>query len=131
VNETNKGKLELDHLTGSISLNIDNEISSLSSKALSKGDKELVDPTRQNSINVELLCKDGSIEMITLSGLSVFRILRFRLPNLIAFLKEYQGLVLIVFESNSRLTRIESKAFSSLQSILIPSSEEILGSECF
>jgi hypothetical protein len=39
----------------------------------------------------------------------------------------------ITFESNSRLTRIESKAFSfsSLQSKLIPSNVEILGSECF
>jgi hypothetical protein len=39
----------------------------------------------------------------------------------------------IKFESNSRLTRIESEAFygSSLQSILIPSNVEILGSRCF
>jgi hypothetical protein len=39
----------------------------------------------------------------------------------------------ISFESNSRLTRIESSAFSpsSLQSILIPSNVEILGSKCF
>jgi hypothetical protein len=39
----------------------------------------------------------------------------------------------ITFESNSRLTRIESEAFSesSLRSILIPNSVEILGSKCF
>jgi hypothetical protein len=39
----------------------------------------------------------------------------------------------ITFESHSRLTRIESFAFSfsSLQSILIPSNVEILGSRCF
>jgi hypothetical protein len=39
----------------------------------------------------------------------------------------------IFFESNSRLFRIESDAFanSSLQSIVIPSSVEILGSSCF
>jgi hypothetical protein len=39
----------------------------------------------------------------------------------------------ITFESNSRLTRIESEAFygSSLQSILIPKNVEILGSKCF
>jgi uncharacterized protein YuzB (UPF0349 family) len=39
----------------------------------------------------------------------------------------------ITFESNSRLTRIESYAFneSSLQSILIPKNVEILGSSCF
>jgi hypothetical protein len=39
----------------------------------------------------------------------------------------------ISFESNSRLIRIESYAFSysSLQSILIPCSVEILGSQCF
>jgi hypothetical protein len=39
----------------------------------------------------------------------------------------------ITFESNSRLTQIESKAFSnsSLQSILIPRNGEILGSNCF
>jgi hypothetical protein len=39
----------------------------------------------------------------------------------------------ISFESNSRLLRIESDAFSrsSLQSIVIPSSVEILGSSCF
>jgi hypothetical protein len=39
----------------------------------------------------------------------------------------------ISFESNSRLTRIESNAFSdsSLQSIVIPSTVQILGSSCF
>jgi hypothetical protein len=39
----------------------------------------------------------------------------------------------ISFESNSRLTRIESEAFSysSLESILIPFDIEILGSSCF
>jgi hypothetical protein len=39
----------------------------------------------------------------------------------------------ITFESNSQLTRIESKAFSSssLQSIVIPRNVEILGSSCF
>jgi TPR repeat protein len=39
----------------------------------------------------------------------------------------------ISFESNSRLIRIESDAFSesSLQSIVIPMSVEILGSSCF
>jgi hypothetical protein len=57
--------------------------------------------------NVELLCSNG-----------------FTWPESRSF---------IVFESNSRLIRIESKAFygSSLQSILIPSNVEILGSECF
>jgi hypothetical protein len=40
---------------------------------------------------------------------------------------------LIVIESNSRLTRIESAVFyqPSLQSILIPSNVEIRGSSCF
>jgi hypothetical protein len=39
----------------------------------------------------------------------------------------------VTFESNSCLTRIESFAFSfsSLQSILIPSNVELLGSKCF
>jgi hypothetical protein len=39
----------------------------------------------------------------------------------------------ITFESNSRLTRIESEVFykSSFQSILIPGNVEILGSSCF
>jgi hypothetical protein len=39
----------------------------------------------------------------------------------------------ITFESNSRLTRIESEAFreSSLQSILIPKSVELFGPRCF
>jgi hypothetical protein len=39
----------------------------------------------------------------------------------------------VTFGSNSTLTRIESEAFyqSSLQSILIPSHVEILGSKCF
>jgi hypothetical protein len=39
----------------------------------------------------------------------------------------------MIFESNSRLVRIESKAFSYslLQSILIPRNVEILGSKCF
>jgi hypothetical protein len=46
---------------------------------------------------------------------------------------ECKSLSSITFESNSRLTRIESKAFygSSLQSILIPKNVEILGSSCF
>jgi hypothetical protein len=44
-----------------------------------------------------------------------------------------KSLLWITFESNSRLTRIESDAFSysSLQSILIPRNVEILESECF
>jgi hypothetical protein len=43
------------------------------------------------------------------------------------------SLLSITFESNSRLTRIEPGTFScsSLQSILIPSNVEILGSACF
>jgi hypothetical protein len=44
-----------------------------------------------------------------------------------------KSLLSITFESNSRLTRIESNAFSrsSLHSILIPQNVEILGSRCF
>jgi hypothetical protein len=44
-----------------------------------------------------------------------------------------ESLFSITFESNSRLTRIESSAFSSssLQSILIPRNVEILESRCF
>jgi hypothetical protein len=44
-----------------------------------------------------------------------------------------QSLSSIIFESNSRLTRIESELFSSssLQSIIIPRNVKILGSECF
>jgi hypothetical protein len=44
-----------------------------------------------------------------------------------------ESLSFITFESNSRLTRIESSAFScsALQSIVIPSRVEILGSNCF
>jgi hypothetical protein len=47
--------------------------------------------------------------------------------------EECLALSSITFEANSRLTRIESKAFSKLllQSILIPRSVEILYSECF
>jgi hypothetical protein len=48
-------------------------------------------------------------------------------------LKDLWPLRFILFESNSRLTRIESEVFpdSSLQLILISRSVEILGSECF
>jgi predicted metal-binding protein len=44
-----------------------------------------------------------------------------------------ESLSSITFESNSDLTRIESRAFydSSLSSIVIPGNVEILGSECF
>jgi hypothetical protein len=60
------------------------------------------------------------------------------IPNSIEILtfskcKNRDCLSSIVFESNSRLTRIESNAFasSSLQSIVIPSPVRILGSKCF
>jgi hypothetical protein len=44
-----------------------------------------------------------------------------------------ESLTSISFESNSRLTRIESNAFSSssLQSIVIPRGVKILDSSCF
>jgi hypothetical protein len=88
---------------------------------------------------------DGSINTVTLNALSQTAILRVWIPNSILFLKgphrpiqlglvnQRDPLKLIVFESNSCLTRIESKVFSSssLQSILIPRSVEILGSDCF
>jgi hypothetical protein len=47
-----------------------------------------------------------------------------------AYIKDY---IWIAFETNSRLIRLESSVFStsSLQSIIIPSSVEILESECF
>jgi hypothetical protein len=48
-------------------------------------------------------------------------------------LLSYSSLSAITFESNSRLTRIESKAFdqSSLSLVIIPRNVEILGSKCF
>jgi hypothetical protein len=91
-----------------------------------------------------VIVKGGSINTVTHCTLSNTEILGGWIPNSIIFLnwhrpddelgfvKEPVALQSIVFESNSRLTRIESKIFSksSLQSILIPRNVEILGSNC-
>jgi hypothetical protein len=87
----------------------------------------------------------GSINTVTLCSLKNTEILRVWIPNSIMFLnwqwetrefgfgKEHGALKSIVFESNSRLTRIEPETFSdsSLQSMVIPNNVEILGWGCF
>jgi hypothetical protein len=92
-----------------------------------------------------IVVKDGSINPVTLCTLNDSEVLRVWIPNSIVILnyhcetfldgigKEHRPLELIVFESNSHLTRIERSGFSSssLQSILIPSNVETLGSKCF
>jgi hypothetical protein len=92
-----------------------------------------------------VIVKDGSIKMATVSTLSKTGILCVWIPDSIIFLnwyrttgrtgigKESVPLKSIVFESNSRLTRIGSEILSqsSLQSILIPSNVEILESKYF
>jgi hypothetical protein len=92
-----------------------------------------------------VVVKGGSITIVTLCILGNADILRVWIPDSIIFLnwdrpvgrfgigKRYGPLESIVFESNSRLTQTESELFydSSLQSILIPSGVEILGSKCF
>jgi hypothetical protein len=92
-----------------------------------------------------LVVEGGSIKTISLCVLGNTGILSVWIPNSIMFLnwhrptdrfgirKKHDPLESIVFESNSRLTRIGSAIFydSSLQSILIPRNVEILGSSCF
>jgi hypothetical protein len=92
-----------------------------------------------------VIVKGGSINTVALSALNDSEILRVWIPDSIIILnlhrpsdcfgirKEYGSLKSIVFESNSLLTGIESEGFykSSLQTILIPSNVEILGSKCF
>jgi hypothetical protein len=92
-----------------------------------------------------VVVRSGSVEIVTLSGLKGTLISRCWIPDSIVSLnwhrravlfdqeKEYGVLKSIVFESNSRLARIESETFSnsSLRSISIPKNVEILGSACF
>jgi hypothetical protein len=92
-----------------------------------------------------IVVSGGSINTVTLCALCNPAIVRVWIPNSIIFLnkhrpivefgitKEPESLELIVFESNSRLPRIDCHEFdqSSLQSIAIPSNVEILGSYCF
>jgi hypothetical protein len=85
-----------------------------------------------------IVVRDGSIEGVALIQWDSFAttralvsesILRVR-AGCFKMSREFHS---ISFESNSRLIRIESNAFSfsSLQSIVIPSSVEILGSSLF
>jgi predicted metal-binding protein len=92
-----------------------------------------------------VVVEGGSVKTITRSVLSRAEILKMWLPNSIVILETPQDLFVkegfeedleflcIVFESNSRLTRIRWLTFStsSLQSILIPRNVEILESCCF
>jgi hypothetical protein len=76
-------------------------------------------------IDHRLIRNFSSLSCVTiLSDIEIFG------SNCFSFCKSLSS---ISFESNSRLTRIESKAFrrSSLQSIVIPRNVEILGSSCF
>jgi hypothetical protein len=89
--------------------------------------------------------RSGSINTVTHCVPSNTKILRAWIPDSIIFLnwpletlpfgigKGHGCLKWIVFESNSRLARIELQgvSFSSLQSILIPRNVEILGSRFF
>jgi hypothetical protein len=92
-----------------------------------------------------VVVESGSINTVTQCALSNSEILRAWIPASIIFLnsprstgwvsfrKEPGTLKFIAFESNSRLTQIESElfSFSPLQSILIPRNVEVVGSYCF
>jgi hypothetical protein len=92
-----------------------------------------------------IVVKEGSIKTVGISAVSDSGILEVWIPNLIVFLNGFpkvgqfgfleklRPFHSILFESNSRLTRIESNAFhkTSLQSVLIPNNVGILGSNCF
>jgi hypothetical protein len=94
---------------------------------------------------LRVVVEGGSINPVTSCTPSKTEIVRVWIPDLIIFLKfdwkagrfefleEPGALNSIVFESNSRLRRIESGAFykSSLESILIPRNIKIVGSKCF
>jgi hypothetical protein len=98
--------------------------------------------TKENPDLSAVRKRSGSIALRTLNNTQILRVW---IPHSIRFLnwhwptrpfgfgKEHRALKLIVFESISRLTRIESEAFSDLllQSIVIASNVEILGSCCF
>jgi hypothetical protein len=73
------------------------------------------------------------VKTMALSTPDSAQILRAWISNSAVLPKLHRRIESIVFESKSRLIRIESSAFSSssLRSIWIPSSVEILGSSCF
>jgi uncharacterized Fe-S cluster-containing radical SAM superfamily protein len=87
----------------------------------------------QRKINV----RSGSIEVLLFSQRDTSPISRAWIPHFIAVLEcecfRKYPLSFISFESHSRLTCIEAHAFShsSLQSIRIPQTVEILGPSCF
>jgi hypothetical protein len=112
----------------------------------SSGGKQRID--KSDSIKLyerRVVLRNGSINTVTPCTLNGSQILRVWIPDSIVFLKWYRSklefefgkerhaLKFILFELNSRLTWIESEAFSSssLQSILIPKNVEILESKCF
>jgi hypothetical protein len=92
-----------------------------------------------------VVVRGGSINTVTLSALRNAEILRVCIPNSIIVVnwhrppgqfgigKEHGLLQSIVFESNSRLTRIESEIFSdsSLQSIIIPRNVQFIDGSAF
>jgi hypothetical protein len=118
-------------------------------QSLSLGSRQKIgDSNSTKFYERRVVVKSGSINTVILSALRALgnaEIQRVWIPDSIIILNwhrptgqfdiatKHLALKSIVFESNSHLTRIESKAFSksSLQSILIPRNIEILGSKCF
>jgi hypothetical protein len=95
--------------------------------------QRIVDSDSTDFYERRIVVTDGSINTITRSTLSDPEIERVWIPHSILNLNWRWQIDSVVFESNSRLTRIESEAFlyASLESILIPSNVEIFGSYCF
>jgi hypothetical protein len=92
----------------------------------SLGKKQRIDGSDSTEFSERrVIVKNGSTNTVTL--------LRFWLPNSIVILEARKELVWIVFEFNSHLAQIEESTFfcSSLQSSVIPSTVQILGSKCF
>jgi hypothetical protein len=80
--------------------------------------------------------KKSSVETQLIADAVLFPVSNWWIPDSIPKLseksfEECKAIELLSFESNSRLTRIESFALSSLRSLEIPRNVEILGSACF
>jgi hypothetical protein len=103
-------------------------------QSLSPGSRQKIsDSISTKFYERRVVVESGSVKTVILSVGSDSEIVSAWIPNSIVIVKGRWNIRLIIFESNSHLTRIESKAFSesSLESILIPKNVEILGSECF
>jgi uncharacterized protein YuzB (UPF0349 family) len=80
-----------------------------------------------------IVVESGSVKTATFSAFTSAQALQVWIPNSIVILKGYSQLQFIIFESNSQLTQIESKAFSSssLQSTAIPRTVQFINGSAF